>query len=184
MPAPPENSNPQTSPAGHKVHWKVPMQPTFPTLSPAGQASPALVPFGQRVISETASLRTHCLLNLSFLLTPTRTQTAGSFPFLSPHCQSSSYATCTFPYPLALSWQCCRQPTARPQHSWLQSQHRLATHPFSTTVPPSIMTASSGWSSGSCYSQVCAKSHAGVSSLLCHGADMFSCPLPACAEAP
>lgn len=82
---PPENSNPQTSPARHKVHQKVPMQLTFLTLSPEGQASPALAPFGQRVVSETASLRTHFLLNLSFLLTPTQTQTAGSFPFLSPH---------------------------------------------------------------------------------------------------
>lgn len=72
MPAPPENSNPQMSPAGYKVHQMVPMQPAFPTLSPEGQASPALDPFGQRVVSETASLRTYFLLNLSLLLTPPR----------------------------------------------------------------------------------------------------------------
>lgn len=84
LPAPLRNSDPQTPPAGYGVCWKVPMELTFPILSPAGQASPALPCLGKRVISETASLKTRFLPNLSFLLTPTQTQTEVSFPFSSP----------------------------------------------------------------------------------------------------
>lgn len=183
MPAPPENSNPQASPARHEVHWKVPMQPTFLTPSPAGHASPVLASFGQRVIPETASLRT---LSAEPLLLPNPCPDPNSRQFPFPISSLLRFFLCYMHlsiYPLTLPQQRCRQPRASPQHSQLQSQHRLATHSFHH-CPPSIMTASSGWSSGSCYSLVCAKCQASVSSLPCQGADMFSCLLPAHAEAP
>lgn len=183
MPAPPENSNPQASPARHEVHWKVPMQPTFLTPSPAGHASPVLASFGQRVIPETVSLRT---LSAEPLLPPNPCPDPNSrqFPFPISSLLRLFLRYMHLSIPLDLTSAMLRaaksKPSAQPAPEPTQTSDALSFH----CCPPPIMTASSGWSSGSCYSLVCAKCQASVSSLPCQGADMFSCLLPAHAEAP
>lgn len=159
------------------------MQLTFPDSVICKPSISSSCPIWAKVILEAASLRTCFLPNLSFLLTPAQTQIVGCFPFLSPHCWlflRYMHLSIRLGLILAVLQAANSQPSAR-----------LAPEPTPTSntpsfhhCPPSVMTASSGWSSESCYCQVCTKSQAGVSSPLCHGADVFSCLLPVHAKAP
>lgn len=95
-------------------------------------------PFGQRFILGIALLRTHVLLNLSFLLTPTQTQTV-SLPLL-PIAKAFPMLCAPFhtPWPYPVSAAGSHRPAL--SAAGLQSQYRLLNTSSSHHCPPSITT--------------------------------------------